>query len=223
MDENENTEEPRRKRKVLQTLLILLVIIIAGFVCFRIIVRSKLNARLDAVRAEGYPATCVELDAWYTIPESAENAADAFIESFSHYNKWEDEEKQKLLPIAGQAELPLRTEPLTKETKAIVTQYHADNQQVLELLHKGAAIEHSRYPVELSKGFYILLPHLSDLRTGAMLLKLEAILHAENGKPEQVVDSITSAFGLARSLGKEPLLISYLVRIACQALAVSTL
>lgn len=223
MEEQKNSEKPRRKRKVLRTLLIVLVVIIACFVVFRLVLRSKLNARLDAIRADGYPATCAEMDAWYTIPESAENAADTFIDSFSRYEKWEEEEKRKLLPIVGDAELPLRTEPLTEETKALVTQYLADNQQALELLHKGAAIEHSRYPVDLSKGFETLMPHLSDFRTGARMLELEAILHAENGKPEKVVDSIESTFGLARSISKEPLLISQLVRVACQGLAISTL
>ena len=67
------------------------------------------------------------------------------------------------------------------------------------------------------------MPDLSNIRVGAFLLKLEAILHAENGKPEEVVDSIESTFGLANSLSKEPILVSQLVRIACQALAVSAL
>lgn len=223
MAENENTEKPRRKRKVLQTLVILLVIIIAGFAGFRFILKSKLHARLDAIRAAGYPATCAELDAWYTIPESAENAANSFIDSFSHYEKWEEKEKRKLLPIVGEAELPLRTEPLAEETKALVTQYLADNQQALELLHKGAAIEHSRYPVDLSKGFEALMPDLSNIRVGAFLLKLEAVVHAENEKPQMVTNSIKSMLGLAGSLSKEPILVSQLVRIACQALAVSAL
>ncbi|MHC4085705.1 MAG: hypothetical protein ACYSWZ_11995 [Planctomycetota bacterium] len=224
MAEQESIEKPRRTRKVLQTLVILLVIIIAGFVAFRLVLKLKLRARLDAVRADGYPATCAELDAWYTIPESAENAADTFIDSFSYYEKWDDDEKRHLLPIVSEAQLlPLRTEPLAEESKALVTQYLADNQQALELLHKGAAIEHSRYPIDLGKGFEAHMPDLSDIRDGAKLLKLEAVVHAENGKPEQAVDSITSTFGLARSLSKEPVLVSQLVRIACQGLAVSTL
>ncbi len=223
MAEQERTEKPRRKRKVLRALLVLLVIIIAGFVCFRIILRSKLNARLDAIREAGYPATCAELDAWYTIPESAENAAGTLIDSFSRYEKWEGEEKRKLLPVVGQSKLPLRTEPLTEGTKALITEYLADNQQALELLHKGAAIEHSRYPVDLSRGFECLLPDISNIRDGARLLNLEAVFRAENGKPGQAFDSITSTFGLARSLSKEPILVSQLVRIACQALAVSAL
>jgi hypothetical protein len=223
MAEEESAQKPRQKRKVLQTLVILLVTIIAGFVVFRLVLRSKLHARLDAIRADGYPATCAELDAWYTIPESAENAADTFIDSFSHYNKWEEDQKRKLLPIVGDAELPLRTEPLTEETKTLITEYLADNQQALELLHKGAAIEHSRYPIDLSKGFEALMPDLSNIRTGAFLLKLGAILYAENAEPQSAARSITSTFGLARSLSEEPILVSQLVRVACQALAVSTL
>ena len=220
---DESIEQPRRKKKVFQTLIILLIVIIAVFALFRITVRSKLNARLDAIRAAGYPATCAELDAWYTIPESAENAADTFRDSFSHLDKWEENRKRKLLPIVGEAELPPRTEPLTEETKSLIAQYLADNRQALELLHKGAAVEHSRYPIDLSKGFEALMPDLSNIRESARLLKLEAILDAENDKPEQAADSIKSSFGLARSLSKEPILVSQLVRIACQALAVSTL
>jgi len=223
MAEQESIEKPHRKREVLQALVVLLVILIASFVCFRIILRSKLNSRLDAIRAEGYPVTYAELDTLYTIPESAENAAEFFKDSFSHRVRWEDEEKRKLLPVVGLARVPLRTEPLTEETKALVTQYLADNRQALELLHKGAAIEHSRYPVDLSKGLEAFNFDFHNIRQSARLLKLDAILDAENGKPEQAADSITSAFSLARSLSKEPILVSQLVRIACQELAVSTL
>jgi len=223
MAENETAQEKAQGVKALHILIALLVIIIAGFAVFRLVLSSKLNAKLDAIRAAGYPATCAELDAWYTIPESADNAADIFRDSFSRCEKWEGEEKRKLLPVVGQAELPLRTEPLTEETKAVVTQYLADNQEALELLHDGAAIEHSRYPVDLSKGFEALMPDLSNIRTGAFLLKLSALIHAENEKPQMVTNSIESMFGLARSLSKEPILVSQLVRVACQALAVSTI
>ena len=223
MAEQESAKKPRRKRKVLRALVVLLVILIAGFAVFRLVLRSKVNSRLAAIREAGYPATCAELDAWYTIPESAENAADTFIDSFSYFDAWEEKEERRLLPIAGEAELPLRTEPLAQETKALITQYLTDNQQTLELLHRGAAIEYSRYPVDLRRGFECLLPDISNISDGAGLLTLEAVIHAENGKAEQAVDSITSTFGLARSLSKEPIIVSQLVRIACQAYAVSAM
>jgi hypothetical protein len=223
MTNNETPEKPRRKRKALQVLILLLVIVIACFAIFRLILKSRLQARLAAIRSAGYPATCVELDDWYAIPESVENAADTVTQAFSHYHKLEETEEFELMPVVGKAELPARTEPLAQETKDLIARHLADNQEALELLHKGALIEHSRYPIDLSKGFEALMPYLADFRTGARLLKLEAALHADNDKPQLAADSITSILGLARSLSKEPVLISQLVRLACQALAVSAL
>jgi len=201
----------------------LLVIVIACFAIFRLILKSRLQARLAAIRSAAYPTTCAELDDWYAIPESVENAADYITEAFSHYQKLEEAEETELMPVVGGAELPARTEPLAQETKDLIAQHLADNQEALELLHKGAAIEHSRYPIDLSKGFEALMPYLADFRTGAKLLKLEAAMHAENDKPQLAADSITTMLGLARSLSKEPVLISQLVRFACQGLAVSAL
>ena len=222
MADEERTRESRRKLKTSHILILLIAILVTGFVAFRFIMRAKLQGKLDAISATGLPVTCAELDEWYTIPESAENAANTIIESFSHYCEWE-EEKADLLPAVGKAKLPARTEPLEEETKDLISRYLADNQAALELLHKGAAIEHSRYPIDLSKGFEALMPDLSNIREGAKLLKLEAVLHAENAEAQSAARSITSTFGLARSLSKEPILVSQLVRIACQGLAASTL
>jgi hypothetical protein len=58
----ETPEKARRKRKVPQVLVVLLVVVIACFAIFRLILKSRLQARLPAIRSAGYPATCVELD-----------------------------------------------------------------------------------------------------------------------------------------------------------------
>lgn len=223
MANNKTPKKSSRKRKVLQVLIILLVMVIACFAVFRLILKSRLQVRLVAIGSAGFPATCAELDDWYAIPESVENAADLVTEAFSHYHKLEETEESELMPVVGKAELPARTEPLVQATKDLIARHLADNQEAIELLHKGAAIEHCRYPIDLSKGFEALMPYLADFRTGARLLKLEAALYADNGKPQPAADSITSMLGLARSLSKEPVLISQLVRLACQGLAVSAL
>lgn len=222
MDDSETAHKRGRKLKISRILLILLLIAVCVFVVFRLSVRSKFRARIEAIRAAGYPVTLAELNEWYTIPEGAENAADTLIDAFLCYYEC-NKTQSEFLPIVGRAELPARTEPLAKETKALVTQYIADNQQALELLHEGAAIEHCRYPVDFSVYLESPMCHFSDLRKGAMLLKLEAVLHAENNKPRLAARSVTSIFGIAHSLAKEPVLISQLVRNACQGLAVSSL
>jgi hypothetical protein len=131
--------------------------------------------------------------------------------------------KTESLPLIGKAKLPDRTEPLPKDMKASIAQYIADNNEALALLHKAAAIEHCRYPVDLNAGFEVQLNHLSSLKTCMRLLSLEAIWHAENDKSQLAANSVISGFGMARSLVKEPVFISQLVRTACHGLAVSVL
>jgi hypothetical protein len=220
MGKNETALRKRYRLRVSHVLIILLLVAVGAFAYYRLSLKLKLQARIDAIRAAGYPVTCAELDKWYTIPENVENAAYTFMDAFWCYRDW-DKTKSELLPFIGQAKLPARTEPLPEGMKAAIAQYIADNNEALALLHKAAVIEHCRYPVDLSSGFDVRLEHLSNLRKGMMLLNLEAICHAENGNSQSAFRSVISGFGLARSLNKEPIILSQLVRTACRGLAVS--
>ncbi|MBW7988939.1 MAG: hypothetical protein FVQ84_02805 [Planctomycetes bacterium] len=130
MDDSEAAHKRGRKLKVSRILIVLLLITVCVFVVFRLRVRSKLRARIEAIRAAGYPVTLAELNEWYTIPEGAENAADTLIEAFLCYYEWNKTELESL-PVFGRGKLPARTEPLAEETKGLVAQYLADNQQAL--------------------------------------------------------------------------------------------
>jgi hypothetical protein len=222
LNKNEIAPKKHRRLKVSHVLIILLLICIGTFVYYRLSQKSELQAKIDAIRAANYPVTCAELDKWYSIPENVENAAYTITDAFSSYKQW-DKDKLKPLPVVGREKLPPRTEPLPDEMKSLIAKYVADNNEALKLLHAGAAIEHCRYPIDLNAGFETLMPDLSEIRTGVFLLKLEAILNAENGDSDSAVRSAKSCFGIARSLAKEPLTISQLVRAACQSLAVTTI
>jgi hypothetical protein len=222
MDENGTTPKKCRRLKVSHVLIILLLVCMGLYVYYRLHSKSQLQTRIDAIRAAGYTVTCAELDKWYSIPENVENAAYTITDAFSYYKQW-DKEKSKSLPVVGQAALPPRTEPLPEEMKTLIAQYVADNNEALKLLHAAASIEHSRYPIDLSAGFETNVPNLSELRGAVFLLKLEAILHTENGESNLAVRSVRSCFGVARSLAKEPVMVSQLVRSACQSLAVTTI
>ena len=67
------------------------------------------------------------------------------------------------------------------------------------LLHAGAAIENCRYPIDLNAGFETKWNYLTEMRKAVFLLKLEAILHAENGNGKLAIRSAMSIFGIARS------------------------
>jgi hypothetical protein len=222
MTEKETALGKRFRLKISHILIILLIAGAGAFAYYRLSQKSELQARIDAIRAAGYPVTCLELDKWYSIPENVENAAYTITDAFSYYKQW-DKDKSKPLPVIGKAKLPPRTEPLPNEMKTLIAQYVADNNETLKLLHAGALIEHSRYPIDLSAGFETLMPNLSEIRTGVFLLKLEAILDAENGDSESAVRAAKSCFGIARSLAKEPLTVSQLVRAACQSVAATTI
>jgi len=222
MDKDKAGPGKHRRLKVSHVLIILLLVGAGYFAFFRFSMKSKLQARIDAIRAAGYPVTCIELDRWYTIPENVENAAYTIMDAFPYYKLWDNAES-KPLPVVGRGELPARTEPMAEETKALITQYVVDNNEAIELLHAGAAIENCRYHIDLTAGFETKLPPLYEIRTAVKLLKLEAILHIENGDGKSAIRSTISSFGIARSLAKESMIISQLVRVACQNLAATTI
>ncbi|MHC4328883.1 MAG: hypothetical protein ACYSWW_12285 [Planctomycetota bacterium] len=219
MQDNDTTPRKRRRVTVRRVTMVLLLVGVVAFTVFRLSLGSKLQSRIAAIRAAGYPVTCAELDQWYRIPPDAENAADTITDAFSYYVEPRD---TKRLPLAGRAGLPARTEPLAEETRVVVAQYLTDNKEALELLHIGAEIENCRYPVDLSAGPEALFHHLSSLRNSIRLLNVEVISHA-GSNPRLSARSVMSGFGLTQSLEKEPMLVSQLVRIACQDLTVSTL
>ncbi|MHC4203986.1 MAG: hypothetical protein ACYSTT_05000, partial [Planctomycetota bacterium] len=191
-----------------------------AFVLFRLRLKSKLRARIEAIRAAGYPVTCAELDKWYTIPENVENAAHTIIDAFWCYREMGEIES---LPFIGQAELPARHEPLPNDMEAAIARYIADNNEALALLHKASTIEHCRYPLDLSIGLDIQLNHLHKIRKCIMLLSTNAIWHAENDQSQSAVNSVMSGFALARSLRNEPVIIPQLSRMACYGLSISVL
>jgi hypothetical protein len=217
-----NQSSGRWKPRISHVLLALLVLVIAWFAFFRIGLKSQLRTRLQAIRSAGYPATGAELNDWYAMPEGTQNAAYIIMDAFSFYSEVDPEERMSL-PIVGKAELPGRTEPMSEETKNAMRAYLAQNTKAIELLHEAAGFEHCRYPVDFRKGLDATMPYLSELKRGIKLLELDAVLSAEDGQVEQAVRSLKSASALARSLSKEPMLISQLVRLACQASVVSGL
>ena len=220
MNDRRIAAKKRRKIKFSHVLIALLLAGVAAFAIFRLSTKFKLRARIDAIYAADYPVTGAELDQWYKIPPDVENAAYTIEEGFSLYKEW-DKEKSRSLPLIGRAELPARTESLAEETKSLMAQYIADNNEALDLFHQAAEIEDCRYPIDLSAGFATLVPNLGEIRNAVRLLGLDAILHAEDGDGPSATRSAISAFGIARSLAREPVTISQLVRAACQSSAIS--
>lgn len=191
--------------------------LIVAFAVFRIVVRAKLNSRLDAVRAAGYPVTCEELDASYTIPAFAENAADYITTALSYLLSPSTEDANGV-PLFSNAPLPRRTQALDNRTKHVTASMLAGNQKTLELLHQGLAIPDCRYPANFARGDDMESIDFAAFRRTARLLVMGALLHAEQNDPNAAVQMLLSSYGVARTLVKLPIIISELVAQAQSAL-----
>ncbi len=200
----------------------------------------SIQRRIDAIHHAGFPATAAELNAWYVQPPPGENAADIYTQAFAHFEMWTNEEphfvapadakdrakypwipekRRDLLPIVGMAKLPPNYGPLPEEQEKLVAEYLADNAEALKLLHQAASMKYCRYPTDLSEGAMMSLRHIGSLRQAEKLLELEVIHALDQKQQAQAIESAIAALSASRSLNEEPILISYLVQVACEGLA----
>jgi hypothetical protein len=145
-----------------------------------------------------------DLPAWYPRIPDAENAAPIYLEAFKRFSG--EEPSQKDRPAIGDPLPP----PLRQEIEKLL----AANGPTLELLHKAAGYARCRYDLDFGAKWDIKLPHLVQTRKCARLLMWDAALASETGETDRAVADIESLVALARSLHREPLVISQLVRLA---------
>jgi len=141
---------------------------------------------LAAIATAGEPVTLDQLSRMYEEPPAAQNAA----------------------PIYAQAFAALSAEDANSPD------FLAHNQEAVALLLQAADRPLCRYPVALTDGVMVLLPHLGEIRRCATLLRQEAVSQAARGHTDAATTAILAGFRLGRSLDNEPLLISKLVEIA---------
>jgi hypothetical protein len=66
----------------------------------------------------------------------------------------------------------------------------------------------------------MLTPHVASVRQSARILAVHAVLAADKGDTEQATAAVNDMLELAQSVRHEPVMISQLVRIACEAIGV---
>lgn len=179
---------------------------------------ARLNARLKAIRDAGDPVTMAELAKTYPDPPPGKNAAEFFNAAFEKMEANNDAHDG--LPIVGAGQLPDIAVELPPAMRKAIQAYLKENAEVLDLLHKAAALDGCKFDLDFTKGPGMLLPHLGKLRQGARLLALEAIERTESGKADEAADSLIAGLRVGEAVRREPLLISTLVRVACDSIAI---
>jgi hypothetical protein len=200
-------------------LALAILLLLAGSVGLYIAVhRGDVERRLAALRAAGYPTSFAELAEDNQLPAGTPNAADVYERAFAAFVP---PAKDANVPVLGPARLPDRGEPLPEPMAGTIAKCLAENQQCLALLHKAGGIADCRYDwdyASLAQG-----TPMPNVRHCALLLRLGTLLAAHTGDPNTAGRYVVDGLRLADSLRAEPALISYLVRIACVALAVGDL
>lgn len=197
-----NKRRPRLWKRPLRVLIVLLL----AFAIFRFVVHQRVQTRLNAIRAAGYPVTMAELHTWYPTPEGP-NAAEVYQRAFDALV--EDEAIESDLPFIGLVELPEPGDRLDGILAGKIRTYLEKNADSIALLEEAARIEDARYPCELERdGLDATLPHIGKLRAVSRLLMLQAALSCDQGDSDRFVDMATCILAAARSLEKEPVLIS---------------
>ena len=181
---------------------------------------QAVEEQIATIRAKGQPVTPADLDIFYAYPPTDKDATDLWLAAIESISTDQFNEAVESLPVVGQSEIPIPPpgsawEQL-EEVEAFLVQHADSMQQLHDAARMGGA---ARYDIEFEDGIGLLLKHVQDLREGARMLTLEAHVRAHRGDTIGAAESIVSCIQLARSLEKEPILVSQLVCIAIHSIA----
>lgn len=87
------------------------------------------------------------------------------------------------------------------------------------LLQEAAARPQARFWINYEDGFGALLPHLARMKSTATYLSLHAAASLKKGDNQPALEDLKLSFRLAEAAQSEPILISYLVRVAMLQIA----
>lgn len=110
----------------------------------------------------------------------------------------------------------LKGPPATWET---LEAWYRDSQGALEALRDAFALPECRGGVDWRRGFWVRFTGLTECKKAAQGFGAAALVSARNGDPGAALSWMRDLQAVERSLEREPLLISQLVRTACASLA----
>jgi hypothetical protein len=90
-------------------------------------------------------------------------------------------------------------------------------EESLALFRRAAAMPRCRFPVDWEAGAGALFPHYPKLLTLARLAGAHAIFSAHGGDATTAVTDLTAIVGMARHIGREPVMIGLLIQYRCLA------
>lgn len=207
-DYDDSRRDKRFRLKIRHIILAVFAALMLAAVLHMVLLGTRANRRLMALRAAGHPTTLAELALRNKLSMGMDNAAPVYESAFAAFVPPADVN----VPYVGKTtESSDRGAAWLEPTDKAVADCLAANEKCLALLHEAAGIENCRYDYNYGQGY----PQLSKLRSCVLLLKLAAISHAHKGDADAAVACVKDGLCLGNSLQKEPFTLPYLVHIAC--------
>ncbi len=85
---------------------------------------------------------------------------------------------------------------------------------ILQEITEASLRRYSRFPIRYEENFAALLPHLNYMRGLARTYRLRALVELSAGQSDAALADVQTSLRLADKLNGEPILISFLVRVA---------
>jgi len=187
------------------------VVLVLGFVAFRLWTSVSISRMESRIRDQGYPVTLQELDAFYPTPDPSENRAPLLQYAFASIVE-PGLQLEKKLPIAGKVNLPRRSERIPEEQVRAMRSYCLQNLDAITAVFESFEYKECRFPIDLALGADTWLDHIGPMHSLARMLAIRGILTTLNGDTQLAANQITGVFKLADSIEKEPAYVSQMAR-----------
>jgi len=209
----------RTERRLLVAFAVVLLLLL-GYAGYRWALARAVDAELDRIRANGYPATTAELEEW--IGEPDDNLAPDVLALATRIVQPTGTEAD-LVPLLGAADAPPPGQPWPPEMRKAAADVLRRNQTVIDRLRALDWSHEARYIGDVTRDFDAAMPDYNALRDAANLLCLHAVFAAQRGGSDEAARSLQAVLELAHSMRDEPTILDHLVRWAIELLAISTL
>ncbi len=188
--------------------------------------------RLEAkARKNGEPLTYPELAALYPpIPDNQNGAArlmDAwekddpmfwrlFRDGEKHLPQMKWNEIDPAVPYVGtNSPFVWRTNDIDIANLSAGEAYLRERKKHLDEIRNALSNSNFWFPIAITNGEFVLLPHLAQLKGEAPNFSLQALVSAERGDLDSAIRAVEDTAHTGNTMASEPLTVSQLVRLAC--------
>ncbi len=198
---------------------------VGGYLIFESVGRGRMAAEMNKIREKGEPVTVSDLDTYYVVAPGYEDTTALWMSINQVYDTPAFQEDCTPLPIIG-GEGPQEIPPpsLGWKEQAMVEAFLKKYKSTLDKIHEATSKGgRARFPRKFADGFAMLLPQVQNMRQTSRLLTLELYVKAHQGEMEGVMKTLRAMFTAGRALENDVTLVSQLVQIAMDNIAVNNL